>query len=76
MRSGGSLAVAFRKENPQLREAVNQWIRKHGKGDAFRNMIERRYFKSVKYVKNAAADAERQKLQKVVELFKKYGGAV
>ncbi|HEY5906519.1 MAG TPA: transporter substrate-binding domain-containing protein, partial [Vicinamibacteria bacterium] len=31
LRSGGSLAVAFRKENPRLREAVNTWIRKHGK---------------------------------------------
>jgi membrane-bound lytic murein transglycosylase MltF len=73
LRSGGNLAVAFRKENPKLREAVNQWIRKHGKGDAFRNTIERRYLQSVKYVRNAAADAERQKLQKVIELFKKYG---
>ena len=73
VRSGGNLAVAFRKENPRLREAVNTWIRKHGKGDAFRNVIERRYLQSVKYAKNAAADAERQKLQAVVELFKKYG---
>ena len=73
MRSGGSLAVAFRKENPKLREAVNTWLRKHGKGDAFRNTIERRYLENVKYAKNAAADAERKKLQAVVELFKKYG---
>ena len=73
VRSGGSLAVAFRKENPKLREAVNAWLRKHGKGDGFRNTIERRYLDNVKYVKNAAADAERKKLQAVVELFKKYG---
>ena len=73
VRSGGNLAVAFRKENPRLREAVNTWVRKHGKGDAFRNELERRYLKNVKYVKNAAADAERQKLAAVVELFKKYG---
>ena len=73
VRSGGNLAVAFRKENPKLREAVNTWLRKHGKGDGFRNTIERRYLDSVKYAKNAAADAERQKLQAVVELFKKYG---
>ena len=32
VRSGGNLAVAFRKENPRLREAVNTWIRKHGQG--------------------------------------------
>ena len=73
VRTGGRLAVAFRKENPKLREAVNDWIRKHGKGDAFRNTIERRYLQSVKYVKNAAADAERKKLESVAELFKKYG---
>ena len=73
MRSGGNLAVAFRKENPKLREVVNTWLRKHGKGDGFRNTIERRYLDNVKYAKNAAADAERKKLQAVVELFKKYG---
>ena len=73
LRTGGRLAVAFRKENPELRQAVNAWIQKHGKGDAFRNVIEQRYLQSVKYVKNAAADAERKKLDAVVELFKKYG---
>jgi membrane-bound lytic murein transglycosylase MltF len=73
VRSGGSLAVAFRKDNPKLREVVNTWLRKHGKGDGFRNVIERRYLESTKYAKNAAADAERQKLQAVVEMFKKYG---
>ena len=72
VRSGGSLAVALRKENPKLREVVNAWIRKHGKGDAFRNVIERRYLDSVKYAKNAASEAERKKLPAVVDLFKKY----
>ena len=73
VRSGGVLAVAFRKDNPRLRETVNTWIRKHGQGDAFRNVIERRYLENTKYVKNAAADAERQKFRAVIELFKKYG---
>ena len=73
LRTGGRLAVAFRKENPKLREAVDDWMRKHQKGDAFRNTIERRYLQNVKYVKNAAADAERQKLIAVGEIFKKYG---
>jgi membrane-bound lytic murein transglycosylase MltF len=71
--TGGTLAVAFRKDNPKLREVVNQWIRKHGKGDAFRNVLERRYLQNVKLVKNAASDAERRKFQAVVELFRKYG---
>ena len=73
VRSGGSLAVAVRKENSRLRDEVNKWIRKHGKGDAFRNTIERRYLQSLKYAKNAAAEAERRKLRKVIGLFQKYG---
>ena len=73
VRSGGNLAVAFRKENPKLREVVNTWLKKHGKGDGFRNTIERRYLENTKFAKNAAADAERQKLAAVVALFKKYG---
>ncbi len=73
VRSGGELAIAVRKENPRLLEAVNTWIRKHGKGDAFRNTIERRYLDNVKYAKNAASEAERKKFMAVVDLFKKYG---
>ena len=48
VRSGGTLAVAFRKENPKLREVVNTWIKKHGEGDAFRNVIERRYLENAR----------------------------
>jgi membrane-bound lytic murein transglycosylase MltF len=73
LRSGGVLAVAFRKESPKLREEVNAWIREHGKGDAFRNVIERKYLSNVKYAKSAAAAGERRKLQNVIDLFKKYG---
>ena len=73
VRSGGSLAVAFRKENPRLREVVNTWLRKHGEGDGFRNVVERRYLSNVKYAKNATADSERRKLLAVLDLFKKYG---
>ena len=73
LRTGGVLAVAFRKENPQLREAVNAFLQKHPEGDGFRNVVERRYLQNVKYAKNAGADSERKKLQAVIELFRKYG---
>jgi membrane-bound lytic murein transglycosylase MltF len=73
LRTGGILAVAFRKDNPKLAEAINAGLRRHGPGDATRNVLERRYLQNVKYAKNAATDAERRKLQAAVELFKKYG---
>ena len=73
VRTGGTLAVAFRKENPKLRDAVNKSLKKHGEDDAIRKILESRYLESARYVKNAAANAERKKFQAVVELFKKYG---
>src|SRR6185436_47313 len=73
VRTGGRLAVAFRKNNPKLREAVNGLLRKHQKVDAFRNTVERRYLQSTSHVKNAAADAARKKLLAVAEIFTKYG---
>jgi membrane-bound lytic murein transglycosylase MltF len=72
VRSSGELAIAARKENPRLLEVVNAWIKKHGKGDPFRNTVERRYLESVKYAKNASSETERKKFLAMVELFKKY----
>jgi hypothetical protein len=46
----------FARTSQAPRRPVNDWLRKHQKGDAFRNTIERRYLQNVKYVKNAAAD--------------------
>jgi membrane-bound lytic murein transglycosylase MltF len=69
----GILAVAMRKENPRLRKAINTWLGKHGEGDAFRNTVEQRYLSNIKYARNAASEAEREKLGKVADLFKKYG---
>jgi membrane-bound lytic murein transglycosylase MltF len=74
LRSGGELAVAFRQDNPRLREVVGAWAAAHAEGDAFRNVIEKRYLESVRYAKNAAAESERRKFNGVIELFKKYSG--
>jgi membrane-bound lytic murein transglycosylase MltF len=73
VRTGGKLAVAMRKDNPKLKAAVDTWVRKHGEGDAFRNVIEKRYLPSAGFAKNAAAEAEREKLRAVADMFRKYG---
>ncbi len=72
VRSGGSLGIAIRKNNPQLRAALNNFMGKNGLGSAFGNQIERRYLVNTAYVKNAASEAERKKFLAVVQLFRKY----
>jgi membrane-bound lytic murein transglycosylase MltF len=74
VRTGGELAAGVRKNNPQLRAAVNEWIKEVGPRSAFFNILARRYVQSTKYVKNAASDAERKKLQTLVKFFETYAG--
>ena len=73
LRTGGVLAVAMRKDNPKLLAEVNGWIGKHGKGDGFRNVLERRYMENASFARNAIAEPEQRKLRQVEEIFKKYG---
>ena len=73
LRTGGELAIGVRKNNPRLRETVNAWIKRVGLRSTFANVINRRYLQSTKYVKSAATEAERKKLQTLVKFFQVYG---
>jgi membrane-bound lytic murein transglycosylase MltF len=70
--AGGNLAVAFRKENPQLKSAVDKWLQKNGDGSAFRNIVEKRYLQDTKMVRQAASNQEMRKLAAVADIFRKY----
>jgi membrane-bound lytic murein transglycosylase MltF len=72
VRTGGNLAVAFRKNSPQVAAGLNAIIDEYGLGTAFGNTMEKRYLQSTKYVKDATSEAERQKFLAMVDLFKKY----
>jgi len=72
VRSGADIAWAFRKNSPQLMAELNQFIKTHGKGTMFGNMMFQRYLKQTKFVKNAASDAERKKFLDLVNFFEKY----
>jgi membrane-bound lytic murein transglycosylase MltF len=73
VRAGSNLGIAVRKNNTQLRAALNSFMGKYGLGSAFGNQVERRYLIDTTYVKSAASDDERKKFLAVVELFRKYG---
>ncbi len=71
-REGGVIAWAVRKESPQLLAMLNEQI-KALRGKATGDEILARYLKQNKFVKSAAAEAERKKFLQVVELFREYG---
>jgi membrane-bound lytic murein transglycosylase MltF len=71
--TGETLAWAVRKDSPQLKAALDEFIAKNGQGTAFGNEVFRRYLKSLKYVKNNTSPEEMKKFQRTVAFFKKYG---
>jgi len=71
--TGGTLAVAIRKNNPQLLAGLNTFMGNYGMGTAFGDRVERQYLVNTKYAKTATSEQERQKFLNVVNLFRKYG---
>lgn len=74
LRSGGQLAVAIRKNSPQLAAELNGFIARNGLDSVMGRTLGKRYLQSTKYVTDAAADQEQQKLLAMRDLFQKYGG--
>ena len=73
VRTGGSLAVAVRNGNPDLKAAGNAWLQKFGESTAFSNVLRKRYLQDTKFVRNAASDEDRRKFEAMLDIFRKYG---
>jgi len=73
VRAGGEVGWMFRPGSPQLKAAVNDFIRRRDKGGREAQILIAEYLKNTKWVKEATSDAEIKKFQQTVGLFKKYG---
>jgi membrane-bound lytic murein transglycosylase MltF len=73
LRTGGSLAVAIRKNNPKMLAALNTFMGNYGLGTAFGDRIDRQYLVNTKYAKGATSEQARKKFLSIVDLFRKYG---
>ena len=74
LRSGGTLALAIRKNSPRFAAELNGFIAKNGLDSTMGAILNKRYLQSTKYVKSATSEAERRKFLALVELFRRYGG--
>ncbi len=73
LRANLDIAWALRKDTPQLMAAVNKFAREHRKGTLLGNVIYQRYLKHNPWVKNNRQEAELEKLDGMIALFRKYG---
>ncbi len=71
--TGGEIAWMFRKDSPQLRQAINAFLTRYPEGSATRNTLLHRYLKSTRFVQNATNAADLERFNRLVALFRKYG---
>ncbi len=71
-RENAKIAWAIRKNSPELKKVINDFVETHKKGTLTGNMLFNRYLKSKKYVKNNLADKDRKRFDKTVHFFQKY----
>ena len=70
---GNTLGAAVRQNNSELQRHFTTFLHKAKKGTLLGNVLFKRYFENVKWIKNPISDEERKKLQQYIALFKKYG---
>jgi membrane-bound lytic murein transglycosylase MltF len=73
LKEEGQLAWATRRDSPQFRQLLNDFIEGRQAGTMFGNVMLRRYLQNTKWVKNATSGEELKKFQAYVRYFKKYG---
>jgi len=71
--TGRKIGWAIRRDAAGLKPRVDPFVKANRTGTLLGNMLFKRYLQDTKYVKNALADKDRQRLDEVIGLFRKYG---
>ena len=74
VRSGGKIAWAIRKNSPQLKKAINQFVKKSKKGSLLGNILIKRYLQNTKWARNSLSPEDVERFKKTIVFFKKYAG--
>ena len=73
LRTGGDIALAFRKNSPQLADVLNRFVTEHRAGTLMGNILLNRYLRSTTYVRNALSDEAQSRFRRLMALFELYG---
>ena len=71
--SGEQLAWVMRKNNPQLKQLVDEFVQDHTAGTSFGNTLLRRYLQNTKWITNSNSPEEIKKFDAYTQFFKQYG---
>ncbi len=65
-------AWALRKDNPQLKQMLDEFIPPRAVGTSFGNTLVRRYLQNTKWVKDSTSPEEMKKFEAMSAMFKQY----
>jgi len=68
-----NLAWAMRKNSPQLKALLDNFVEGHKQGTAFGNAVIKKYYEDTKFIKNATSQKELRKFKTYVKYFQEYG---
>jgi membrane-bound lytic murein transglycosylase MltF len=68
-----SIGWVVRRESPKLQQALENYSKQVRKGTRLGNILIQRYYASTRWISNPADQAERDKLNRLLPLFRKYG---
>jgi len=69
---GGRIAWAFRHHSPELKAAINEFVRHARKGTLFGNTTFAKYLENTRWVRDATSKRAMERFERTVALFKKY----
>jgi membrane-bound lytic murein transglycosylase MltF len=69
---GAEIAWMIRKNSPELKTALNEFIKENKKGSQFGNVVLKRYFENTKWVRNAMAGEDMDRFKNTAAIFQKY----
>ncbi|WP_029047970.1 transporter substrate-binding domain-containing protein [Cupriavidus sp. amp6] len=73
VREGGFVGWAFRKNSPQLRQAIDDFYVNYVKKQGVAEYLLKQTMQRVKQIKNNTDDAEYKRFQQTIAFFEKYG---
>lgn len=74
LRDDVEISWAFRKDSPEMAEALQRFVPTIKKGTLLGNVIAKRYLRTNKWARNALSGDEASRFHATIDLFEEYGG--
>ena len=72
LREGGRLGWALRRENPQLKAVVGEFLTVNEAGTKTANILIQRYFEDTRWARNAYSHEDLDRFRQMIVLFQRY----